>query len=282
MTIKAPAKINLTLDIVQRLPNGYHELKTVFQAVDLYDGLQLKKNNTGEINITSNSQQIPLDKNNIVYKAVELVRSKHNIKQGVDIYIDKKIPVAAGLAGGSTNAGATLKTLNELWGLELSVDELMSYGEELGMDVPFTIVGGTALGTHFGEKLAALDNKLELNIVIVTSEIAVSTKEAYQNLDLSGVGRDTRKTDKMVTALQVGNLPGVVENLHNDFEKSIIPQHPVISEIKEKMLGLGALSSLMSGSGPSVFGVWEGRVEAARAFKMLKQEYKQVYLVKSI
>ena len=282
MKIKTPAKINLTLDVMRRLPNGYHELKTVFQAIDLCDELEFIENATGDIKITSNSKQIPLDENNIVYKAADLLRQKYNVKKGVDIHIEKKIPVAAGMAGGSTDAGATFKALSEIWELGLSQDELMKLGAEIGMDVAFTIMGGTALGTNFGEKLALIKSKLELNLVTVTPEIAVSTKEAYEGLDLSVIGQNSIKTDQAVKAIEVGDLSGLVENLHNDFEQSIIPQHPAISEIKEKMIELKALGSLMSGSGPSVFGVWGSEGEAGKAAKVLSEKYKQTYLTKSL
>ncbi|MFH2104979.1 MAG: 4-(cytidine 5'-diphospho)-2-C-methyl-D-erythritol kinase [Parcubacteria group bacterium] len=282
MIIKAPAKINLTLDILGKLPNDYHELTTVYQAVDLYDELDFKENKSGEIKITSNSEQIPLDEKNIVYQAVELIRQKHGVNKGLDIYIDKKIPVAAGLAGGSTDGAATLKALNEMWELRLSDEILREYAAELGMDVPFLVSGGTALGMRRGEKVRSLKNNLSLQIIIVTPEIAISTKEAYGSLDLAQVGQESEKTKRMIATLTDGNLTDVIDNLHNDFEKSIIPKHPVIGEIKEKMLALGALGSLMSGSGPSVFGVWEGQSETEKAFNILKQQYKQVFLVKSI
>ncbi|NQV13765.1 MAG: 4-(cytidine 5'-diphospho)-2-C-methyl-D-erythritol kinase [Parcubacteria group bacterium] len=282
MKIKAPAKINLTLDILGKLPNDYHELTTVYQAVDLYDELDFQENESGDIKIASNSEQIPLDENNIVYKAAELIRQRHDIKKGVDIHIDKKIPVAAGLAGGSTDGAATLKALNEMWELKLPDEVLREYGTELGMDVPFLISGGTALGMRRGEKVRSLKNNLSLQIIIVTPEIAISTKEAYGSLDLAQVGQESEKTKRMIAALTVSNLTDVIDNLHNDFEKSIITQHSVIGEVKGKMLALGALGSLMSGSGPSVFGVWAGREGAEKAYKALRQEYKQAYLVKSL
>lgn len=282
MKIKAPAKINLTLDILGKLPNDYHELTTVYQAVSLYDELEFEESEVGDIKITSNSDQIPLDENNIVYKAVELIRQKHDIGKGLSINIEKNIPVAAGLAGGSTDAAATLKALNEIWELKLSDEILREYAAELGMDVSFLINGGTALGVRQGEKVRPINNNLSLNIVIVTPDISVSTKEAYGNLDLSQVGQDSEQTKRVIAALADGDLTEVVDNLHNDFEKSIIPQYLVIGEVKEKMLGLGALGSLMSGSGPSVFGVWESEKEARRASDSLRQEYKQIYLTKTI
>ena len=282
MKIKAPAKINLTLDILGKLPNDYHELTTVYQAVSLYDELEFEESEVGDIKITSNSDQIPLDENNIVYKTVELIRQKHDIGKGLSINIEKNIPVAAGLAGGSTDAAATLKALNEIWELKLSDEILREYAAELGMDVSFLINGGTALGVRQGEKVRPINNNLSLNIVIVTPDISVSTKEAYGNLDLSQVGQDSEQTKRVIAALADGDLTEVVDNLHNDFEKSIIPQYLVIGEVKEKMLGLGALGSLMSGSGPSVFGVWESEKEARRASDSLRQEYKQIYLTKTI
>ena len=275
MKIKAPAKINLTLDVMRRLPNGYHELKTVFQAVDLCDELKFKSNDSRDIGITSNSDQIPLDENNIAYKAADLLREKYGVEKGIDIHIEKKIPVAAGIAGGSTDAGATFKALNEIWELSLSQEDLMKLGTEIGMDVAFTIMGGTALGTHFGEKLEPIKNKLELNIITVTPELAVFTKEAYEGLDLAVINQNSAKTDRAVKAIEAGDLSGLIENLHNDFEQSIILQHPAISEIKEKMIELGALGSLMSGSGPSVFGVWEDEKEAEKAVGILKKKYRQ-------
>jgi len=280
--IKAPAKINLTLDILGKLPNDYHELTTVYQAVDLYDELDLAENGAGDIKITSNSKQIPLDKNNIVYKAVELIRQRHSIKKGVDIHIEKNIPVAAGLAGGSTDGAATLKALNEMWELRLTDEMLREYAAELGMDVPFLMSGGTALGMRRGEKVRSLKNNLSLQIIIVTPEIAISTKEAYGSLDLAQVGQESEKTKRMIATLTDGNLTDVIDNLHNDFEKSIIPQHPVIGEIKGKMLELGAEGSLMSGSGPSVFGVWGNEEEAQGAAAELGKKYKQTFFVRTV
>jgi 4-diphosphocytidyl-2-C-methyl-D-erythritol kinase len=190
--------------------------------------------------------------------------------------------VAAGLAGGSTDAAATLAALNKFWGLDLSEEILLDYAKKLGMDVPFCLIGGTALGTHFGEQLKKIKSKLKFFLVIVAPKLFVSTKEAYASLNLLKAGKDIKKTDEVIKALESGDMEKMVENLHNDFERPVFKKHPEVKKIKEHILKAGALGSLMSGSGPSVFGIWQDRNKARKAFSALKNRFEQVFLAESM
>ncbi len=276
--IKAYAKINLGLDVVRRLENGYHEVKMVMQTVGIYDVLSFEKIEEGIV-ITTNSGELPTDDNNLIYKAARLMKERYNIEAGVRIHLEKNIPIAAGMAGGSTDAAATLKGMNELFQLGCTQQELMEIGVKIGADVPYCVMGGTALAEGIGEKLTALVPAPACFLLVAKPDINVSTKYVYEHLDAAGVEKHP-DIDGMVKAIEDGSLQGVLERMENVLETVTIPAHPIIDTIKNRMKELGALNSLMSGSGPTVFGVFTEKEKAQEAYELIKKENlaKQVFV----
>lgn len=282
LTIKAYAKINLALDVVGRLPNGYHQVKMVMQTVGIYDELTLQRADSGIV-LTTDSGELPTDENNLIYKAVRLMQEKYGLQEGVRIHLQKRIPIAAGMAGGSTDAAAAMKGMCKLFRLEASERELMSEAVKIGADVPYCVMGGTALAEGIGERLTALRAVPELTLLVAKPGVSVSTQEVYRRLDAVELKRHP-DIDGMVNAIGEGNLQGVVERLENVLEKVTIPACPVIETIKQRMLELGARSSLMSGSGPTVVGVFPDRESAERACGQIEQEKlaKQLFVTSTV
>lgn len=280
--LKAYAKINLGLDVVRRLPNGYHEVKMVMQNVGIYDELTLIKQNEG-IRITMDSEELPTDENNLIYKAAKLMFTEYNISEGVRIHLTKNIPIAAGMAGGSTDAAATMKGINELFGLNVPLERLMELGVRIGADVPYCILGGTALAEGIGEKLTKLQDTPPCHILVAKPDINVSTKFVYEHLDAEGVAHHP-DIDGMVHAIAQGQLQGILDRMENVLETVTIPAHPIIATIKDKMLELGAQNSLMSGSGPTVFGIFTDEAKAKDAYEQMKEAglAKQVFLTSPV
>jgi len=280
--IKAYAKINLGLDVVRRLENGYHEVKMIMQTVNLYDELTLKRTTAG-IRLTSDSGELPLDENNLIYKAARLMQEHYGIAEGVSVKLKKNIPIAAGMAGGSTDAAATMLAMKELFGLETSKAELMKLGVKIGADVPYCILGGTALAEGIGEKLTPLPKAPECHLLVAKPDINVSTKYVYEHLDAVGVTKHP-DIDGMVNAIERGSLQGIIERLGNVLETVTISAYPVISVIKDRMKELGAQGSLMSGSGPTVFGIFTEQEKAIRAYEEIKSEQlaKQLFVTKLV
>lgn len=278
LEIKAYAKINLGLDVVRRLENGYHEVKMVMQTVGIYDVLTFEKAAEGIV-ITTDSGELPTDENNLIYKAARLMTERYGVTEGVRIHLQKNIPIAAGMAGGSTDAAATLKGMNELFGLGVSTQELMEIGVKIGADVPYCVMGGTALAEGIGEKLTALTNAPDCFVLVAKPDINVSTKFVYEHLDAAGVAKHP-DIDGMVEAIAKGNLQGILERMENVLESVTIPAHPVIDTIKARMRELGAENSLMSGSGPTVFGIFTEKEQAERAYEQIKSEQlaKQIFV----
>ena len=276
--IKAYAKINLGLDVVQKLPNGYHEVRMIMQTVGIYDELTLEKTDAG-IYLTTDSGELPTDENNLIYRAARLMQQTYQIEGGVRINLRKTIPIAAGMAGGSTDAAATMKGMNNLFGLGLSVPELMDLSVRIGADVPYCILGGTALAEGIGEKLTSLPAAPTCHVLIAKPDINVSTKYVYEHLDSAGIQHHP-DIDGMVSAIRAGSLPGILERLENVLEAVTIPLYPVIADLKKRMLELGAAGSLMSGSGPTVFGIFTDREKASDAYEQLLSENiaKQIFL----
>lgn len=281
-TIKAYAKINLALDVVGRLTNGYHQVKMVMQTVGIYDELTLQRADSGIV-LTTDSGELPTDENNLIYKAVRLMQEKYGLQEGVRIHLQKRIPIAAGMAGGSTDAAAAMKGMCKLFRLEASERELMAEAVKIGADVPYCVMGGTALAEGIGERLTALRPVPELTLLVAKPGISVSTQEVYRGLDAVGLKRHP-DIDGMVNAIGEGNLQGVVERMENVLEKVTIPACPVIETIKQRMLELGARNSLMSGSGPTVFGVFPDRESAERACEQIEQEKlaKQLFVTSTV
>ena len=280
--IKAYAKINLGLDVVRRLENGYHEVKMIMQTVNLYDELTLKRTTAG-IRLTSDSGELPLDENNLIYKAARLMQEHYGIAEGVSVKLKKNIPIAAGMAGGSTDAAATMLAMKELFGLETSKAELMKLGVKIGADVPYCILGGTALAEGIGEKLTPLPKAPECHLLVAKPDINVSTKYVYEHLDAAGVTKHP-DIDGMVNAIERGSLQGIIERLGNVLETVTISAYPVISVIKDRMKELGAQGSLMSGSGPTVFGIFTEQEKAISAYEEIKSEQlaKQLFVTKLV
>ena len=269
--LKAYAKINLGLDVVRRLENGYHEVRMVMQNVDLYDKVNIYRNRTGEIKVTTNLGFLPTGPDNLVYKAAALLKDEFNIKDGVTLDLYKFIPVAAGMAGGSTDAAAVLKGMNKMFNLGLSDQELMVRGAKLGADIPYCIMGGTALAEGIGEVLTKLPDCPNCYVVIGKPPISVSTKYVYEHLvlDENTVHPDI---DGIVDSINNGNIYGVADRLSNVLETVTETAYPIIGKIKSRMIDMGALNSIMSGSGPTVFGLFDDLEKANACKEVLKTE----------
>ncbi len=276
--MKAFAKINLGLDVISKLPNGYHEVKMIMQSLAICDELFFTKIPAG-ITMTCDDAELPTDENNLVYRAASLMFDEYHIPGGVSIHLKKNIPIAAGMAGGSTDAAAVMKGINEFFQLNIPLQELMELGVRIGADVPYCIMGGTTLAEGIGEKLTPLPPMPKCLVLVVKPDINVSTKFVYEHLDAEGVAHHP-DIDGMIDAIHAGSLQGIMDKMGNVLETVTIPAHPVIDTIKDKMTELGALKTLMSGSGPTVFGFFTKENDAAKAFTHLKADElaKQVFL----
>jgi len=279
--LKSRAKVNLSIDVLGKREDGYHLVEMIMQTIDLYDKLKITEIEENSILIKSNSLDIPLNEDNIMYKAVNLLRDQFNIEKGIEISIEKNIPVAAGMAGGSSNAAAVLVGLNKLWNLGLSENELKDIGLKLGADVPFCITGGSALAEGIGEELTNIKGLPEgLNILVCKPNIFVSTKEVYQSLNMDKVKRRP-KNKELIDALQKEDVKFISENMVNVLEEVTSLKYSEIGQIEDIMIKNKALGSMMSGSGPTVFGLFDNKDCAIKAKEDLQAKYNQVYLVKS-
>lgn len=267
--LKAYAKINLGLDVLGTLDNGYHEVRMIMQSIDVYDKLTLRKNRSGKINLKTNLPFLPSDKNNLAYKAAELLIKEFGISDGVNISLYKFIPVAAGMAGGSSDAAAVLRGMNRLFGLKLGEAELMERGAKLGADVPYCVMGGTALAEGIGDRLTRLEDCPDCTVVIGRPGISVSTKYVYDSLVLDE-GTIHPDIDGIIDGIREKNIYGVADRLGNVLESVTEKENPVISGIKDKMREMGAQGALMSGSGPAVFGIFDDVKKAKECAWALK------------
>ena len=268
--INAPAKINIGLDVLRRRDDGYHEVKMIMQSIRLFDRLTLKKSTQPGIRLSTNLHFLPVNEDNLVYRSAKLLMDEFDIKDGVDIHLDKRIPVAAGMAGGSTDAASCMLALNNLFQLGLSNRQLMKRGVTLGADIPYCIMKGTALSEGIGEKLSTIPRMPDCYILICKPGIHVSTKFVYTNLvlDENTVHPDI---DYMIDCMKRKDLHQLCGSLGNVLESVTIPAHPEIATIKETILKAGALGSLMSGSGPTVFGIFDDLEKAKYAKKVCKE-----------
>lgn len=277
--LKAMAKINLGLDVIRRREDGYHEVKMIMQNVYLYDDIVIVKKDEPGITVKTNLSFLPTNEDNLIYKAAKLLMDEFEIKDGVEITLTKRIPVAAGMAGGSTDAAATMVGVNKIFSLGLSKKDLMDRGVKIGADVPYCIMRGTALSEGIGEILTELPYVPRCKVLIAKPQISVSTKFVYQNLKLDDktVHPDI---DGMIDAINEKNIYGIADRLGNVLETVTIPEYPVISEIKSRMIQNGALNSLMSGSGPTVFGLFDDNEKAKACYSDIKNSglAKQVFL----
>lgn len=279
ISLKALAKVNLGLDVVRRREDGYHEVKMIMQTIHLYDRLDIRKMKEPGIQIQSNLSFLPVNENNLIYKAGKLLMDEFGITEGVSVKLDKRIPVAAGMAGGSTDAAAMLWGMNRLFSLKLSLEELMKRGVTIGADVPYCLMRGTALAEGIGEKLSPLPPMMKVPILIAKPQISVSTKFVYSNLKLD---KDTvhPDIDQCIEDIRRGSLTDLCAHMGNVLESVTIPAYPVIREIKEHMMENGAVGAMMSGSGPTVFGLFSEEKTAKKAYYAMRKSglAKQVYL----
>ena len=279
MKVKALAKINLGLDVVRRREDGYHEVKMIMQTIHLFDQLEIKKTEEPGIFIQTNLEFLPTNENNLIYKAAKLLQEHCGIEQGVSVNLKKHIPVAAGMAGGSTDAAAVLYGMNELFHLKLKRQELMDLGVKIGADVPYCLMRGTALAEGIGEKLKSLPPMPKCPVLIAKPGVGVSTKFVYDNLKLDE-NTVHPNIDAQLAAIRRKDLQGVASHMGNLLETVTIPEYPIIAEIKRCMMESGAINAMMSGSGPTVFGLFEDEETAQRAYETMRASRlaKQVYL----
>lgn len=279
ISLKALAKINLGLDVVRRREDGYHEVRMIMQTIHLYDRLDIKRTKESGIQIQTNLSFLPVNENNLIYKAAKLLMDEFSITDGVSVKLDKRIPVAAGMAGGSTDAAAMLFGMNRLFSLGLTKRQLMERGVQIGADVPYCIMRGTALAEGIGEELSPLAPMVKCPVLIAKPSISVSTKFVYQNLKLD----DTTihpDIDLLIEDIKAKNLHDIAAHMGNVLETVTIPNYPVIDEIKKHMLSNGAVGAMMSGSGPTVFGLFDDEDTAKKAYKAMRSSHlaRQVYL----
>lgn len=279
ISLKALAKINLGLDVVRRREDGYHEVRMIMQTIQLYDRLDIKRTHEPGIQIQTNLSFLPVNENNLIYKAAKLLMDEFSITDGVSVKLDKRIPVAAGMAGGSTDAAAMLIGVNRLFSLGLTKRQLMERGVQIGADVPYCIMRGTALAEGIGEALSPLPPMVKCPVLIAKPSISVSTKFVYQNLKLD----DTTihpDIDRLIDDIKAKNLHDIAAHMGNVLETVTIPNYPVIDEIKKHMLSNGAVGAMMSGSGPTVFGLFDNEDTAKKAYKAMRSSHlaRQVYL----
>ena len=279
ISLKALAKINLGLDVVRRREDGYHEVRMIMQTIHLYDRLDIKRTKESGIQIQTNLSFLPVNENNLIYKAAKLLMDEFSITDGVSVKLDKRIPVAAGMAGGSTDAAAMLFGMNRLFSLGLTKRQLMERGVQIGADVPYCIMRGTALAEGIGEELSPLAPMVKCPVLIAKPSISVSTKFVYQNLKLD----DTTihpDIDLLIEDIKAKNLHDIAAHMGNVLETVTIPNYPVIDEIKKHMLSNGAVGAMMSGSGPTVFGLFDDEATAKKAYKAMRSSHlaRQVYL----
>ena len=277
--LKALGKINLGLDVLGRRENGYHDVRMVMQTLYLYDQITIVKKDTPGIELKTNLFYLPVNENNLAYKAAKLLMDEFDIKEGVSIYLDKHIPVAAGMAGGSSNAAAVLFGINRMFDLGLTQQELMDRGVTLGADVPYCIMRGTVLAEGIGEILTPLPALPKCYVLIAKPQISVSTKLVYEKLDSHEI-ENHPDIDGILEGLELQDIKKVAECMGNVLEKVTVEEYPVIDQIKNVMKEEGALNAMMSGSGPTVFGIFENKHLARKAAdKIRKMELaKQVYV----
>lgn len=287
LKINAYAKINLSLDVVRRRPDGYHDVKMIMQTVDLYDVITMEKAESGihttvemgksftaggmDAQADKVTEELPADESNLIYKAAKLIMDSKNMTDGVKIHLQKNIPIAAGMAGGSTDAAAVFRGMNQLFSLGMSTEEMKEMAVKIGADVPYCIEGGTQLSEGIGEILTPIKGIPDFYLLIAKPEISVSTKYVYENLHLEELSKHP-DVDGMTEAIQNGELDGIVCRMENVLESVTVKQYPVIGEIREFMKEHGAENALMSGSGPTVFGIYKEKEKAEKAAELLEKE----------
>ena len=266
---KAYAKINLGLDVTGKREDGYHIVSMIMQNVDLYDTLTFEKNDTGEIILNASSPKIPTDDSNLICKVAKQLREKYGVKDGVSVYLEKRIPVAAGMAGGSTDGAATYMALNELWNLGLDTKTMCGLAVKLGADIPYCIIGGTALAEGIGEELTTISDMPKCHLVIAKPDIDVSTGWVYKTLDSKEI-ENHPDIAGVRTAIENDDLKGMCEKIGNVLEYVTASKYSVINDIEKIMEDNGAVKAFMTGSGPTVFGVFDSEQKAKEAVEAVK------------
>ena len=280
MKIKAYGKVNISLDVVGTREDGYHLLSMIMQNIDLYDEIEVEKQECGII-LECNKSYVPVDNRNLAYKAAEIFKERYDIVDGVKINIEKNIPVSAGLAGGSTDAAAVLKVMNKLFNVNATEEELMELGLKLGADIPYCIHGGTALCEGIGEIITPIKPFRDKIVVLVKPAFGVSTKEVYKNFNLEKV-KQHPKTAEIINAIENDDLNFVASNMKNLLENVTLRKHKILIKIKEEMNACGAINSMMSGSGPTVFAFFDDMLKAQRCFEKMKKKYSDVFITRTI
>jgi len=270
LEVRGYAKINLGLDVVRRLENGYHEVKMIMQTLSLCDNITLERKREPGITVFTNSAELAEVKDNLVYKAADLMIKQYNIDSGLSITLEKNIPIAAGLAGGSTDAAAVIRGMNEMFELNLNIEELRKHAVKLGADIPYCITGGTYLSEGIGEKLTKIHNTPECNVLLAKPPIAVSTKWVYENLHADEL-KHHPDIDGVREAIEQNNLDAMCDKLENVLETVTIEKYPVIADIKVVMKECGAKASLMSGSGPTVFGIFDDKAKMSACRRKISE-----------
>lgn len=279
--LKSRGKINLSLDVLEKRSDGYHEVKMIMQEIDLHDNIRLvERRDREDIQIISEYPYIPKNNSNIASKAARLIKESFDIPWGLDIYIDKKLPVAAGLAGGSSNAATVLRGLNHMWQLQLTIEDLIKIGAEIGADVPFCIMGGAAIAEGIGEILTPIDGLKNTWMVLTKPYVSVSTADVYSQLDLTRIN-NRPDMDKVLGAIKEDNLYTLCNNMVNVLETVTEKKHPIIKDLKRKMMEYHSIGSMMTGSGPTVFGIFKKYEQAKSAYDNLRIINKQTYMVQS-
>ncbi len=278
ITEKAPAKINLGLDVVRKLSDGYHELSMVMVSIDLSDYVTVTKISENQVIVESNSHKMPLNAKNDVYKVAVLIKEKYAINSGVKIELQKSIPICAGLGGGSSDAAATIRALNNLWDLKLSIEEMIAIGFEVGSDVPYCISAGCALISGRGEVVECIEYNLSSWIVLVKPDFGISTRKIFKEIDCNTISRVDINSLKQ--AIQDGDYQEMLKFMGNSLEDITIAKKPFIQKIKDRMLKCGADVAQMTGSGPTVFALCQSEKRADKIVNSMKGFCREVYKVR--
>lgn len=281
MKIKAYGKINIALEVVGKREDGYHLLRMIMQNIDLYDLIELNEKRSNDITIECNKPYVPKDDRNLAHKAARLFMDTYKINRGIHINIIKNIPVAAGLAGGSTNAAAVLKALNEMFNVGASERDLMNLGVKLGADIPYCIKGGTCLCEGIGEKISELKSFKDKILVLVKPPFGVSTKDVYGAIDINKIFKKVL-VNELIEAIEKDDLLFVAKNMKNHLENVTLRRHPLIIKIKEDMMKMGSIGSMMSGSGPTVFGFFDDMLKAQSCYERMKKQFNDVFITRTI
>lgn len=277
MKKKSYAKINLTLDVIEKRQDGYHNIDGIMQMIDLYDEVEVK--NSDKFEITSNSKDIPLDERNLVYKVYKVLKEKYKFNERFSIRIEKNIPVSAGIAGGSTNSAVVIEMIDEILGLNMSLDDKKQIGKSVGADIPYLLVGKTARTRGIGDELEILDSLPTTDILIVNNGVEIATPYVYSNIVPSG---NSDRIDKLINVYKNKNYDEFFKGLYNVMEKVSISYCPEIQNIKDKMYEFNCIKSLMSGSGPTVFGIFNDDKDIEKAYDYFKKIYKNTFIVKTM